>query len=452
MQCLYFEKGRERNMKYNTFRVAFLLIAATTFAAQMPNEKEYTNSIGVKFVLVEPGSFKMGCQNSTITPPDGPKWRGYAGPEYLPNGDWDEHPVHKVTISKAFYMSEVEVTVEQFKLFRPDFQAYEDSEPYVMNISWNDAVAFCQWLSEKEGKPYRLPTEAEWEYACRAGTTTLFSSGKTPPNPGEPNPWGLKNMHITPAEWCLDWHGEYPDTDQVDPVGLAAGRSRVIRGGGIGDDGLFYDRSANRGGYAPNYPPANFTQIPEAPGNWDENVFQLSRKLPVGIRLVIAEMPKSDLLDYRAPFIQQCISQDTSRVKQAIDPDKPYFKRRVVLPVPPENIPKVNRRRAMLLTGLHPALLDHNHSASMDICPNGDILAIYYSSDHENEDRPETGLSAARLRFGTEQWDMPDMFWDFPDSPERGRILYAGCLFTYSLRQTAAIRGLSCVFQSFKNR
>ncbi|MHC4619012.1 MAG: SUMF1/EgtB/PvdO family nonheme iron enzyme [Planctomycetota bacterium] len=404
---------------------AMLVLAAAAPAAQIPKEKEYTNSLGIKFVRIEPGTFRMGCLNQTEAPPGERNWRAFVGPEYLPNGDWDEHPVHKVTVSKGFYTAETEVTIEQYRRFRPDFQADTDSGPYVTGASWNDAEAFCRWLSKKEGRPYRLPTEAEWEYACRASTTTRFSSGNdSPPEAGQPNPWALKNMHTPPAEWCLDWHGTYPDARQVDPVGPAAGLAKVVRGGGIGSKGLYYARSANRGGYVPNYPPSYFTQMGKAPDNWDERVFNVYRKLPVGIRLVIGEMPQTSPLDYRAPFIQQCVSQQSSGIRQAIDPDKPYFKRRYILPVPPENVPKVNRRRAMLLAGLHPGFLDHNHSSAMDICPNGDIIVVYYSSDHENEDHAETGLIAARLRFGAEQWDMPDMIWDMPDCADGGKLLW----------------------------
>src|SRR5262249_34956878 len=125
-----------------------------------------------------------------------------------------------------------------------------DDEP-VVQVSWNDATRFCQWLSEKEGRPYRLPTEAEWEYACRAGTTTPWSSGDSParleafawtPNSGSPtthrvgtkraNPFGLFDMHGNVWEWCLDFDGHYSPGPQEDPKGPASGTERVLRGGG----------------------------------------------------------------------------------------------------------------------------------------------------------------------------------------------------------------------------
>ena len=154
------------------------------------------------------------------------------GSDALEEG-WDERPVHKVTIGKPFYISETEVTVEQFVQFRAEFIGNESFKPYAAGMSWYNAQAFCEWLSKKEGKTYRLPTEAEWEYACRAGTSTPFSSGDQPPKHEQANPWGLINMHTGPSEWCLDWHGEYPLADQTDPVGPVHGMARVVRGGGL---------------------------------------------------------------------------------------------------------------------------------------------------------------------------------------------------------------------------
>ena len=124
-------------------------------------------------------------------------------------------------------------------------------------VNWPDAVEFCRKLSEKEGLEYRLPTEAEWEYACRAGTTTAYSFGDDASELGEyawykenawgagqkhphtvgqkkPNPWGLYDMHGNVWEWCSDWRGDYSSESVTDPAGPSSGSSRVIRGGGWG--------------------------------------------------------------------------------------------------------------------------------------------------------------------------------------------------------------------------
>ncbi|MHC4648760.1 MAG: SUMF1/EgtB/PvdO family nonheme iron enzyme [Planctomycetota bacterium] len=184
-------------------------------------------------VKIGPGSFEMG---STL------------GRDY-----WDEQPVHKVTISRAFYISETEVTAKQFRQFKAEFAGTAEHLPYAAGVSWYEAVAFCEWLSKKEGKPYRLPTEAEWEYACRAGSTSLYSSGDKRPRAGQANAWGLKNMHTSVREWCLDWQ-------QVDPVGPEYGMARVVRGGLLDDGGKnkwreIFNASSSRASIAPSFGP-----------------------------------------------------------------------------------------------------------------------------------------------------------------------------------------------------
>jgi len=138
-------------------------------------------------------------------------------------------------------------------------------------VKWDDAVEFCEKLSEKEGVEYRLPTEAEWEYACRAGTTTMYSFGDDVSQLGEyawygknaidvayivghknPNPWGLYDMHGNVIEWCQDWLGKYPSGDVTDPVGPASGSYRVFRGGSSADN-AWDCRSAYRFRPTPSY-------------------------------------------------------------------------------------------------------------------------------------------------------------------------------------------------------
>jgi formylglycine-generating enzyme required for sulfatase activity len=163
-----------------------------------------------------------------------------------------------------------------------------DEHP-VVNVSWNDAVAFCNWLSKKESKTYRLPTEAEWEYACRAGTTTRYYSGDDPETLAKvgnvadaalkakfpdlkytlkasddyvftapvgsfkPNALGLFDMHGNAFQWCADWYGaEYYAASPVDdPTGPDSGTDRVLRGGSW-NFGPLYSRSAKRFGLTPD--------------------------------------------------------------------------------------------------------------------------------------------------------------------------------------------------------
>lgn len=199
-----------------------------------PSIETLTNSIGIRFNLCRSGSFTMG----------------YA------NGLGAESPPHAVAITKPFYIGIFEVTNAQWKQVMGSVPSKwkEDAHP-VEQVSWEEAVEFCRKLSalpeeRNAGRVYRLPTEAEWEYACRAGTTTKFSfgddeklfgdygwfgdnSGKQthPVGQKEPNAWGLYDMHGNVLEWCSDWNGIYPDGEVTNPQGPSSGSDRVVRGG-----------------------------------------------------------------------------------------------------------------------------------------------------------------------------------------------------------------------------
>ncbi|MHC4665880.1 MAG: formylglycine-generating enzyme family protein, partial [Planctomycetota bacterium] len=257
-----------------------VLCLQTGRAGQMPKQKEYTNSVGMKFVRIEPGSFEMGNLTETLPfdmmPQDG-------GPgnrmDHLRAGDFDERPVHRVKITKPFYMAVLEVTNFQYELFdashkelRGRDETSTDDDEAVVNVSWYDAQSFCKWLSDIEGLPYRLPTEAEWEYACRAGTTSNYYCGERLPWKlyhknqwlirGRPdgvkitvgktpaNPWGLYDMHGNVEEWCQDWYGPYTEKSKTDPIGYVEGDFRVTRGGSHSTYAYFL-RSANRAGMMP---------------------------------------------------------------------------------------------------------------------------------------------------------------------------------------------------------
>jgi formylglycine-generating enzyme required for sulfatase activity len=195
----------------------------------------FTNTLGMKFVRIEPGEFVMGS------------------PESEPGRDPNETQ-HKVKLTRAFMIATTLVTQEQWKsLVEHNPSGFSGADRPVEGVSWDDAVEFCKRLSAKEGKHYRLPTEAEWEYACRAGTTTMFYTGDKesdladagwygkdkgnadkqthPVAEKKPNAWGLYDMHGNVWEWCTDWFGEYPAGDATDPVGPSTGTERVLRGG-----------------------------------------------------------------------------------------------------------------------------------------------------------------------------------------------------------------------------
>jgi formylglycine-generating enzyme required for sulfatase activity len=162
---------------------------------------------------------------------------------------------HEVTLTKGYWLGKTEVTQGQWEALMGNSLSYfKGSDRPVENVSWEDAMSFCRKLTEREraagrlpeGYAYILPTEAQWEYACRAGTTgdyagSLDSMGWYDQNSGgqthavghkQANAWGLYDMHGNVWEWCADWYGNYPGGSVCDPSGAASGTSRVYRGGG----------------------------------------------------------------------------------------------------------------------------------------------------------------------------------------------------------------------------
>jgi formylglycine-generating enzyme required for sulfatase activity len=165
----------------------------------------------------------------------------------------DEGPQHEVTITRPFYMGVYSVTQEQYQAVMGKNPSYfTGGRNPVETVSWHDAAEFCKRLSRKAGKTVRLPTEAQWEYACRAGSKTRFcfgddygelgdyawddqnSDGKThPAGHKKPNDWGMYDMYGNVCQWCADWYGKdsYASSGKTDPSGPASGSCRVLRGG-----------------------------------------------------------------------------------------------------------------------------------------------------------------------------------------------------------------------------
>lgn len=344
---------------------------------------------------------------------------------------WDESPAHRVTISQDFAMGETEVTLDQFRQFDPDFTGTAEFAPFAAGVSWDQAVAFCEWLSKREGKPYRLPTEAEWEYACRAGTRSAYWSGDVVPDPDAANPWGLKGTHTGPREWCLDWYGPYEESDQTDPVGAARGIARVVRGGALDDTSRksypenHYARSANRAGMAPDFNilPGDLTGgkiYHSVLGVIDGGKGAGVGYHCIGFRVVQAPPPATTPVPVTRPLPFDCVKQTTAGdATSGPDMRKPWYVRRDLLPIPPEN---VRDRNLIRVSGFEPGIMDHNHSPGMDVCPNGDVLLVIYTSQRERE--PEVSLMAARLRFGALDWDFPEIAVDVPDVNDHAPMLW----------------------------
>jgi formylglycine-generating enzyme required for sulfatase activity len=205
-----------------------------------------TTKSGIEMVAIPGGWFQMGSAK----------------------GEPDEAPVHKVWIS-SFWMDRYEVRQEQFKKYQlPDPSHFKDPNHPLEQMNWTDAALYCNerslaeglepcydeetWQCNFEANGYRLPTEAEWEYACRAGTRTEYSFGNSaqqlrlhawfsgnsskrthPVGRNKPSSWGLYDMHGNVTEWCNDWYSEdyYRQSPERDPKGPPKGRERVLRGG-----------------------------------------------------------------------------------------------------------------------------------------------------------------------------------------------------------------------------
>ena len=334
----------------------FLAVCAACTSVQVP-----------VLVDIPAGSFVMGSDNP-------------------PMPEWDEAPAHEVTLP-AFRMSATEITNAQYEAFDSAHKAMRGYEGFssadddaVIMISWADAMAYCEWLSKKTGRSFRLPTEAEWEYACRAGTTTAYNTGDIYPEEFwkvqentrfkepvslqvaqfEPNAWGLYDMHGNVEEWCLN---DY-DSD-----------SKAVRGGSHNTPVRFL-RSANRSG-----------SLPE------------DRSVLLGFRIVEAdpytESGKSvyGRLKNGTPSTIKAPSVHGAMFAEPV----PY----VIAPV--DGTP----------------FYSHNHQPAVTWLADGGLLAIWFSTD------AEAGREMVVLQsfFDGESWSPATLFCKVPDRNMTGSAL-----------------------------
>lgn len=387
-----------------------LFFITSSFAAE-----QITNSIGMKFAPILPGSFIMGQ--------DGPlaDYQVKKHAEKFDDADWDEKPAHRVTMTQLFHLGTTEVTVAQYRQFAAKHPGQNDNDA-VTNVSWNDSVKFCDWLSKKEGKTYRLPTEAEWEFACRAGSTTLFHTGdalpagfhswptdsgqrdrffpdeKLPPEyqpkatklslkiaQRTANAWGLYDMHGNVSEWCADWYGPYEADEQSDPMGRVEGDFRVIRGGSHSVQTRLL-RSANRTSW-----------VPAAVND------------RIGFRVVLGEWPKGEKLPLPKPALNaQGVNPFPAKIER-MDSNIPVFDGPKPFVIIPPN-------------SSGPLYSWHNHSPAIAECLNGDLLAVWYSC--VDEAGTELNNLASRLRLGASEWEPASLFWDGADVNDHGPKLW----------------------------
>jgi formylglycine-generating enzyme required for sulfatase activity len=276
-----------------------------------------SNSVGISMVLIPPGNFLMGSteaqQHLTLqqtTEEDG-WWT-----RFLPS----ETPQHRVFITRPYRISTHPITVAQFRVFvdetgyqtvaetdgkggigrtdgvafqktdwtwrHPSFEVDEDHP--VTQVTWKDAVAFCEWLAKREGTPYHLPSEAQWEFACRAGSETIWCFGDDvsqlrdyawhlqeggystkPVGRKAPNGFGLFDMHGHVWEWCADhWEVDFYRQSPIEDPLCQSGPTRTLRSGSFSDN-PGTSRSAMRGGYPIDY-------------RWDTVGFRVAAQLPRG--------------------------------------------------------------------------------------------------------------------------------------------------------------------------
>ena len=228
------------------------LVGCTKENSQQSKTEKETEAIVAalekEMVLIPAGKFVMGSPESE-------------------KGRLNSETQHEVTLTKPFYLGKYEITQDQWEAVTGDNPSNTQGRNLpVTGVSWNDCQEFIKKLNAKTDCGYRLPTEAEWEYACRAGTTTVYSFGDkiTPKDANyyysnikktvevgsyKPNAFGLYDMHGNVWEWCEDWHGEYPFA-VTDPKGPATGKDRVLRGGSFISD-VSLARSSNRNSFSP---------------------------------------------------------------------------------------------------------------------------------------------------------------------------------------------------------
>lgn len=306
-----------------------------------------------QMVRIPAGEFMMGSKKASLE-------------------DADEMPSHKVRISEAFLMSETEITNAQYESFDPSHKALRgkggfstEDDDAVVNVSWLDAQRYCIWLSRLTGKSYSLPTEAQWEYACRAGSTTAYFWGDTLPSLHHkhqqternlcpvslgtkslpPNAWGLYDMHGNVEEWCQDWYGEYGASAVKDPTGPENGIYKVTRGGSHNTPVEFL-RSASRSA-----------------------ALAEDAHSQIGFRVV-------------------CSCSDAPAEAQ-----KPFFMEPIPFVIEP--------------------MYRHNHQPAVTQCANGDLLAIWFSTNAESG--REMVVMQSRLKAGAASWEKAQLFFKVPD-------------------------------------
>ncbi len=398
----------------------------------------------MEYVRIEPGTFLMGEQRRLPVAmcdvlaymthaelqamfPHGDPVRLVLSDVMFEDGDPDEKPVAATRIAAPFYMGATQVTNKEYERFDPEhrklrgqFGFSKEDDEAVIYVSWHEATAYCKWLAQREGKSFRLPTEAEWEFAARGGTKTLFSTGDTLPNyyvknaqvtdfsaardkvslrvgQTPPNPWGLYDVHGNVEEWVQDWYAPYVGDRAAG--GPAEGTFKVTRGGSHGTY-AYYLRSANR-----------VAALPE------------TRAFTIGFRAACGELPVARNAVSVAVAQPKMVRRTLDEVRRGPDAAVPHF--------------HGPRQFVKIAKGAKGPLFDwHNHDTGLAECPNGDLLAIWYTCGREQG--RELSVAASRLPFGAVEWEEAYSFYDTPNHNDHCPALsFDGHETMYHLNGTA---------------
>ena len=366
-------------MRQTAILAAALLMAATATAQLTVPE----------MVTIPAGSFTMGSADGGV----------FA----------DEAPRHRVTFTKPFGMSAGEITNAQYEQFFPRHRALRGldagistaDDDAVVNVTYDQALAYCRALSAVTGRRFRLPTEAEWEYACRAGSSTPYWTGDTLPASEQrhqtiardyapadlradgfaPNPWGLRGMHGGVEEWCMDWYGGYTDSPATNPGGPKEGLYRVTRGGSHHTP-VKYLASSRR-----------MAMIPT-----DSHSLTGFRIVETDVEPVpsgVSAVPAADSTVVKARMVWRNSAE-------------PFFSEPIPFVIQPEK-------------GSGTPFYGHNHQPAVTWCENGDLLAIWFTAEAENG--REMAVLQSRLHPGASEWTPARLFFKVPGRNMTGSSL-----------------------------
>lgn len=357
---------------------ALLMAAAATAQVTVP-----------EMVTIPAGSFTMGSDDGGV----------FA----------DEAPRHRVTFTTPFGMSAGAITNAQYEQLFPRHRALRGldagistaDDDAVVNVTYDQALAYCRALSAVTGRRFRLPTEAEWEYACRAGSSTPYWTGDTLPASEQrhqtiardyaptdlraegfaPNPWGLRGMHGGVEEWCMDWYGGYTDSPATNPGGPQEGLYRVTRGGS-------------------HHTPVKY--------------------LASSRRMAMIPADSHSLTGFR--IVETDVEPVPSGVSAVPRPDSTVVKARMVWhnsaePFFAEPIPFVRQPEK----GSGTPFYGHNHQPAVTWCENGDLLAIWFTAEAENG--REMAVLQSRLHPGASEWTPARLFFKVPGRNMTGSSL-----------------------------